>query len=288
MAEENNQEGGIVKKCKQKKCEEGGGSAWEVAYGDFMTSMMAFFLVMWLIAATNVKQRKILSTYFTQPGATSLTEGSSMLPSKGVFDIGSKSLTVSQRVPEMPLPSVQQPKTLKGRGLIPKVLRKSGGGIGHQKQTLNLYMVMKKIQQSIASRKELLQYRNQIKMEITEEGLRIVIFDKNRRPMFYPGSAQLEPWAKEVLDIVAKQLASISNKIVIEGHTDAHPYTVGNVSNWDLSTMRANAARRELQANGVGADRFDSIVGYGSTRPVPGTSPDDPINRRIVILVKKI
>ncbi|WP_025209679.1 flagellar motor protein MotB [Hippea sp. KM1] len=287
MAEEN-QEGGIVKKCKKCKCEEGGGSAWEVAYGDFMTSMMAFFLVMWLIAATNVKQRKVLSTYFTQPGATSLTEGSSMLPSKGVFDIGSRSLTVSQRIPEMPLPSIQPQKTLKGRGLIPKVLRKSGGGIGQSKQTMNLYNIMKKIQQVIASRKELLQYRNQIKMEITEEGLRIVIFDKNKRPMFYPGSDKLEPWAKEVLDIVAQQLADISNKITIEGHTDAHPYVVGGLSNWDLSTMRANAARREIEAVGVSADRFDSIVGYGDTRPVPGTNPEDPINRRIVILVKKL
>ncbi|AEA33546.1 flagellar motor protein MotB [Hippea maritima] len=287
MAEEN-QEGGIVKKCKKCKCEEGGGSAWEVAYGDFMTSMMAFFLVMWLIAATNVKQRKVLSTYFTQPGATSLTEGSSMLPSKGVFDIGSRSLTVSQRIPEMPLPSVQPQKTLKGRGLIPKVLRKSGGGIGQSKQTMNLYNIMKKIQQVIASKKELLQYRNQIKMEITEEGLRIVIFDKNKRPMFYPGSDKLEPWAKEVLDIVAKQLADISNKITIEGHTDANPYVIGGLSNWDLSTMRANAARREIQTNGVSVSRFDSIVGYGDTRPVPGTDPKDPINRRIVILVKKI
>lgn len=282
------EEGGIVKKCKKQKCEEGGGSAWEVAYGDFMTSMMAFFLVMWLIAATNVKQRKILSTYFTQPGATSLTEGSSMLPSKGVFNIGSKSLTISQKIPEMPLPSTKPQKTVHGRGLIPKILRKSGGGVGHNKQALNLYTLMKKIQQSIASRKELLRYRNQIKMEITEQGLRIVIFDKNKRPMFYPGSAKLEPWAKEVLDIIAKQLASISNKIVIEGHTDAHPFVVGNLSNWDLSTMRANAARRELEQNGVGKDRFDSIIGYGATRPVPGTNPDDPINRRIVILVKKL
>ncbi len=287
MAEEN-PEGGIVKKCKKSRCEEGGSSAWEIAYGDFMTSMMAFFLVMWLIAATNVKQRKILSTYFTQPGATSLTEGSSMLPSKGVFNIGSKSLTISQKIPEMPLPSTKPQKTLHGKGLIPKILRKNGGGVGQNKQALNLYMIMKKIQQTIASKKELLQYRNQIKMVMTEQGLRIVIFDRNKRPMFYPGSAQLEPWAKEVLDIIAKQLASISNKIVIEGHTDSHPFVVGNLSNWDLSTMRANAARRDIESNGVSSDRFDSIIGYGDTRPVPGTNPNDPINRRIVILVKKI
>ncbi len=285
---EGNEEGGIVKKCKKRRCKECESSAWEIAYGDFMTSMMAFFLVMWLIAATNVKQRKILSTYFTQPGATSLTEGSTMLPSKGVFNIGSKSLTISEKIPEMPLPTTKPQKTLHGRGLIPKILRRSGGGVGQNKQTFNLYTIMRKIQQSIASKKELLKYRNQIKMEITEQGLRIVIFDKNKRPMFYPGSSQLEPWAKEVLDIIAKQLASISNKIVIEGHTDAHPFVVGNLTNWDLSTMRANAARRELQANGVGIDRFDSIIGYGATRPVPGTNPDAPINRRIVILVKKI
>ncbi len=286
MAEEN--EGGIVKKCKKKKCPEGGGSAWEVAYGDFMTSMMAFFLVMWLIAATNVKQRKILSTYFTNPGATNLTEGSTGLPSKGVFDIGSRSLTVTTRLPEMPLPSNKRERRVHNRGLIPKITRMAGGGTGKHKNAMNLYALMERIQKAIFANKELAPFRNQIKMEITEEGLRIVIFDRNKRPMFAPGSAQLEPWAKKILDIIAKQLKQISNKIKIEGHTDAYAFKRGNLSNWDLSTMRANAARRELEANGIPSSRFDSIVGYGDTRPMPGTSPTDPVNRRIVIVVKRL
>ncbi len=285
MAEEN--EGGIVKKCKKCKCEEGGGSAWEVAYGDFMTSMMAFFLVMWLIAATNVKQRKTLSTYFTHPGATSLTEGSSQLPSKGVFDVGSKSLTISTRIPEMPLPTVKKEKTIHGRGLIPKVMKNTGGGTSRQKNTVRLYSIMMKIKQTIMHNKQLLRYKNQIKMEITEDGLRIVIFDKNNKPMFLPGSAKLEPYAKEILDIVAKELKNISNKIVIEGHTDSIAYEDSNLSNWDLSTMRANETRRELEVNGVSKDRFDSVIGYADTRPMPGTSPQDPVNRRIVVIVKK-
>ncbi len=286
MAEEN--EGGIVKKCKKKKCEEGGGSAWEVAYGDFMTSMMAFFLVMWLIAATNVKQRKVLSTYFTNPGATSLTEGSTQLPSKGVFDIGSRSLTISTKLPEMPLPTVKRQKVVHGKGLIPKILRNSGGGVGKQKSLLNLYTLMTKIKRTIFQNKELLKYKNQIKMEITEEGLRIIIFDKNNRPMFAPGSAELEPYAKEILDAVAKQLRQISNKIVIEGHTDATSYVGTKFSNWDLSSMRANAALKELELNGVAKDRFSSVIGYADTRPMPGTSPKDPVNRRIVIVVKRL
>ncbi len=286
MAEEN--ENGIVKKCKKKKCEEGGGSAWEVAYGDFMTSMMAFFLVMWLIAATNVKQRKVLSTYFTNPGATSLTEGSSQLPSKGVFDIGSKSLTISTKIPEMPLPTVKKQRTLHQKGLIPKILKNSGGGVGKQKSLLNLYTLMMKIKRTIFQNKELLKYKNQIKMEITEEGLRIIIFDKNNRPMFAPGSAQLEPYAKEILDAVAKQLKQISNKIVVEGHTDSVSYIGSRFSNWDLSTMRANAARRELELQGIASNRFSSVIGYADTRPMPGTSPKDSVNRRIVVVVKRL
>ncbi len=286
MADEN--EGGIIKKCKKKRCEEGGGSAWEVAYGDFMTSMMAFFLVMWLIAATNVKQRKVLSTYFTNPGATSLTEGSTMLPSKGVFNIGSKSLTLTTKIPEMPLPTVKNEKSIHGRGLIPKMVKNSGGGVGKQKSLMNLYALMVKLKRSIFQHKELLKYKKQIKMEITEEGLRIIIFDKNNRPMFAPGSAQLEPYAKEILDVIAGKLKNISNKIVIEGHTDSVSYQNGNFSNWDLSTMRANSARRELQANGVPSARFSSVIGYADTRPMPGTSPADSINRRIVIVVKRL
>ncbi len=286
MAEEN--EGGIVKKCKKKKCPEGGGSAWEVAYGDFMTSMMAFFLVMWLIAATNVKQRKILSTYFTNPGATSLTEGSTALPSKGVFDMGSRSLTVTTKVPEMPLPASKPQKVVHNRGLIPKIIRQSGGGVGKHKKALNLYVLMQKIKKSLFENKELAPFKNQIKMEITDEGLRIIIFDKNKRPMFAPGSAKLEPYAKEILDTIAKQLKQISNKIKVEGHTDSLAFKRGPLSNWDLSTMRANAARRELEANGIPSSRFDSVVGYGDTRPMPGTSPSDPVNRRIVIVVKRL
>ncbi len=285
MAEEN--EGGIVKKCKKTKCEEGGGSAWEVAYGDFMTSMMAFFLVMWLIAATNVKQRKVLSTYFTNPGATSLTEGSSQMPSKGVFDIGSRSLTLSTKIPEMPLPTVTKQKTLHGKGLIPKLMKSTGGGTGKQKSTIHLYTIMMKIKQSILHNKSLMKYKNQIKMKITEDGLRIVIFDKNNRPMFMQGSAKLEPYAKEILAIVAKQLKSISNNVIIEGHTDSFGYVNSGLSNWDLSTMRANAARRVLQQNGVSSSRFDSVIGYADTRPMPGTSPEDAVNRRIAIIVKR-
>ena len=285
MPEEN--EGGIVKKCKKVRCEEGGGSAWEVAYGDFMTSMMAFFLVMWLIAATNVKQRKVLSTYFTSPGATSLTEGSSQMPSKGVFNVGSKSLTISTKIPEMPLPTVKNEKSIHGRGLIPKIMKNTGGGISKSKSTVRLYSVMMKIKQTIMSDKQLMKYKNQIKMEITENGLRIVIFDKNNKPMFLPGSAKLEPYAKEILDVVAKQLNNISNKIVIEGHTDSIVYGNSNLSNWDLSTMRANETRREFESSGVEKGRFDSVVGYADTRPMPGTSPQDPVNRRIVVIVKK-
>ncbi len=284
MAEEN--EGGIVKKCKKKKCPEGGGSAWEVAYGDFMTSMMAFFLVMWLIAATNIKQRKTLSTYFTSPGATSLTEGSSQMPSKGVFDVGSRSLTISTKLPEMPLPTTENNR-IHGKGIIPKVLKNSGGGPTNKKETMKLYTAMQKIEKSLSSNKDLLKYKNQIKIDLTEDGLRIVIFDKNKKPMFAEGSAILEPYAKEILDIIGEKVKNMPNKITIEGHTDSTPF-LGEKSNWDLSTMRANSARKELESAGIGNHRFNSVVGYADTRPMPGTDPENIINRRIVITIKRL
>ncbi len=283
MADEN---GNIVikKRCKKTKCKEEN-SAWEIAYGDFMTSMMAFFLIMWLIAATNVRVRKVIAYYFTHPGAINIShKGSSGMPSTGVFNIGSKTLPITP-IPARPkVPSVNAIKPEAG---VTNNTNNKISPIG-EREYQKLTSIMLGLEREINTNKGLSRYKNQIQIRMTPKGLEITIFDRNKRPMFANGSAELEPYAKKILAVIAKKLVGIPNPIVISGYTDATKYMNSRFSNWDLSTMRANAARQELQRDGIPSSRFYSVVGYGDTHPIPGTSPYDPINRRIVILVKKL
>jgi len=284
---EDNQNGNIVKKKKCKKSEEGGGSAWEIAYGDFMTSMMAFFLVMWLVAATNVQQRQVISYYYTHPGAISMLKSGNGMPSKGVFNIGSKEISVSHIPSQSP---VQRGNKVSGPNKMSIAFVKGE----KSKKTIsrsnfnNLLKVLIGIKNAVNKGKNLAPYKSQLKMNITERGLEIIIFDKNNKPMFKKGSAELEPYAKKIIGIVANNLKKIPNKIIIEGHTSSVKYINSTLSNWNLSTMRANSTRYALQQSGISRNRIDSVVGYAGTRPMPGTSPDDPINRRVVIIVKNL
>jgi len=262
------------KKCKKPKPPES--SVWEIAYGDFMTSMMAFFLVMWLVAATNEQQRKIIEYYFTHPmQSVSVGQGSGLNPSKGVFDIGSKQLVVS------PAPSEKKPISVNTQTTNTK---KYANPYEMQNQMTS---ILGKIQEALKSNKEIAPYGSQIKFSINEEGLNIILFDKNDRPMFANDSIKPEPYTIEILKVIAANIRPLPNKIVIEGYANYTP-TLSGPSNWDLSIGRANEARKILESQGIVSERFSSVVGYGDTRPMPGTLPQDPINRRIVILLKKI
>ncbi|MGC8501566.1 flagellar motor protein MotB [Desulfurella sp.] len=262
------------KKCKKPKLPES--SVWEIAYGDFMTSMMAFFLVMWLVAATNEQQRKIIEYYFTHPmQSVSVSQGSGLNPSKGVFDIGSKQLVISQ------MPSENKPITINNQA---SQLKRHENKYEMQNQMAS---ILGKIQEAVKSNKEIAPYGAQIKFSINEEGLNIILFDKNDRPMFANGSIEPEPYTLEILKIIASNIRPLPNKLVIEGYANYTP-TVSGPSNWDLSVGRANSARRVLESQGIVSQRFSSVVGYGDTRPMPGTLPQDPVNRRIVILIKKL
>ncbi len=262
------------KKCKKPKVPES--SVWEIAYGDFMTSMMAFFLVMWLVAATNEQQRKIIEYYFTHPmQSVSVSQGSGLNPSKGVFDMGSKQLVISQ------MPSENKPIAINNQSA------KSKNNTNPYEMQNQMTSILGKIQEALKSNKEIAPYGAQIKFSINEEGLNIILFDKNDRPMFANGSTMPEPYTIEILKVIAANIRPLPNKIVIEGYANYTP-TLYGPSNWDLSIGRANEARKILESQGIVSERFSSVVGYGDTRPMPGTLPQDSINRRITILLKKL
>jgi len=284
---EDQQNGNIVKKKKCRKPKEEPGSAWEIAYGDFMTSMMAFFLVMWVVAATNVQQRQVISYYYTHPGAVSMLKHNTGAPSKGIFNIGSKEISISHIPSQSPMkrgsevsgPNKVSIAFIKGKKPTKTISRNNFN---------NLLKELIGIKNAVSKGKNLAPYKSQIKMNITEKGLEIIMFDKNNKPMFKKGSAELEPYAKKIIGIVADNLKKIPNKIIIEGHTSSVKYIKSTLSNWNLSTMRANSTRYVLQQSGISHNRIDSVAGYAGTRPMPGTSPDDPINRRVVIIVKNL
>jgi chemotaxis protein MotB len=266
----------LVRKKKCKKPKQPESSVWEIAYGDFMTSMMAFFLVMWLVAATNEQQRKIIEYYFTHPmQSISASQGSGLSPSKGVFDIGSKQLVVSQT------PSENKPIAINNQST-----RSTKYSNPYEMQN-QMTSILGTIQEAIKSNKEIAPYGAQIKFSINEEGLNVILFDKNDKPMFANGSINPEPYTVDILKIIASNIRPLPNKLVIEGYANYSP-TISGPSNWDLSVGRANEARKILESQGIVSERFSSIVGYGDTRPMPGTLPQDPINRRIVILIKKL
>ncbi len=266
----------LVRKKKCKKPKQPESSVWEIAYGDFMTSMMAFFLVMWLIAATNEQQRKIIEYYFTHPmQSVSVSQGSGLNPSKGVFDIGSRQLVVSQT------PSENKHIAINNQ---PSQSKKNANPYEMQNQMTS---ILGRIQEAIKSNKEIAPYGAQIKYSINEEGLNIILFDKNDRPMFANGSIKPEPYTIDILKVIPDNIRPLPNKIVVEGYANYTPTTSG-LSNWDLSVGRANQARKVLESQGIVSERFSSVVGYGDTRPMPGTLPQDPVNRRIVILIKKL
>ncbi len=262
------------KKCKKPKVPES--SVWEIAYGDFMTSMMAFFLVMWLVAATNEQQKKIIEYYFTHPmQSVSVGQGSGLNPSKGVFDMGSKQLVIS------PIPSENKPTIINNQST------KSKKNTNPYEMQNQMTSILGKIQEALKSNKEIAPYGAQIKFSINEEGLNIILFDKNDRPMFANDSIIPEPYTIEILKVIAANIRPLPNKIVIEGYANYTP-TLYGPSNWDLSIGRANEARKILESQGIVSERFSSVVGYGDTRPMPGTLPQDSINRRITILLKKL
>ena len=243
------------------------GGAWKIALADFMTALMALFLVMWIIASADDAQRRAISEYFRAPLVGPPDEGSDSGQSSNVIPGGG------------PDPASSEGERMRFDPLTPT--RPSA------RQRQRFSNLQQRIETAIAMDPDLQQLREQLRFDMTPEGLRIQMFDTEQRPMFDLGSDSVAPYMRDLLRTIAPLLNELPNKLSISGHTDSLTYAGGDegYSNWELSSERANASRRELKAGGLEAEKLLRVSGYADRVGMPDTQPDDPINRRIEVLV---
>lgn len=260
----------IIKRVKKVQAHGHHGGAWKIAYADFVTAMMAFFLLMWLLNVATEEQLRGISNYFENPTAVSLMGGEGIGEQTRPIPGGGEDLTMSQGEIRWGEPSAQDAE---------EILR--------EQEARELEALKDAIREAIESSPELRQFSEQLLIDITDEGLRVQVIDQENRPMFQSGSALLQPYAAEILAELADLFNEVGNRISITGHTDATPYPGGDAgySNWELSNDRANTARRALIAAGMNPDKVLRIVGLASTVPLDEADVFSPINRRISILV---
>jgi chemotaxis protein MotB len=261
----------IIKRVKKNKSGGAHGGSWKVAYADFVTAMMAFFLLLWLLSMVSDDKRAALSEYFRKysifqdSGSSALTmKNAKMTDPKFLGETGTETPNSSNSASQ----------------------RKGSAGFSHKKkqdiETKDAEIV-KKIRASVDEK--MAGVRDQILVDVIEGGVRIQIIDTEGSIMFALGSAQPTPKAKEILKLVSSNLKEMAGRIVVEGHTDSAPFKGGQITNWELSTFRASAARKELEENGIDPRRIARVVGYADTELLIPLDQRDPRNRRISIII---
>ena len=257
------------------------GGAWKIAYADFVTAMMAFFLLMWLLSSVTAGDLKGISDYFKTPLKVALQGGSGSGDSSSILKGGGQDLTRSTGQVKMgDLPPEKRIINIKAD--TQALMRAE-----REKELEKLKDLKAHIEKAIENNPKLQQFKNQILLDITSEGLRIQIVDEKNRPMFQLGSAELEPYAIGILREIGKMLNEVPNKVSVSGHTDAALYGGGakGYSNWELSADRANASRRELITGGMEEKKIVRVVGLSSAVLFIKEEPLNPVNRRISLIV---
>ena len=250
------------------------GGAWKIAFADFATAMMAFFLVLWLLSTATPEQKIAIAGYFKDP------IGFSESGTPYIIDLGGS----PQLAPEKTInPEVKSEPTPDTRLQLGQDKVES---MAEQVERERLELLLQELQNKVEENPQLQKFKDQILFEITQDGLRIQIMDAENRPMFDLGSARLQPYFEDILLAMADTIKAVPNKISISGHTDAKPYAgTGDFGNWELSANRANAARRALVAGGYPDTQVARVVGYASSSLFDRANPLNPVNRRIDIIV---
>lgn len=253
------------------------GGAWKIAYADFVTAMMAFFLLMWLLGSTTKGTLQGIAEYFQTPLKVAMAGGEGAGDSSSIVKGGGRDLSSAEGQTK----KSDAVKNKKSFSLKEAQAALALADAAHLKQ------LKAKIEAVIDANPTLKQYKKQLVLDMTTDGLRIQIVDDQNRPMFASAKADLEPYTRVLLDEIGVALNEVPNKISISGHTDATPYSSGGrgYSNWELSADRANATRRELILAGMDETKMLRVVGLSSSVLFNKDNPVDPINRRISIIV---
>ncbi|WP_109476529.1 flagellar motor protein MotB [Paraburkholderia sp. C35] len=251
------------------------GGAWKIAYADFVTAMMAFFLLMWLLGSTSKYDKQGIEDYFNTP-LSSLLGGNEGTAAARPNVIQGGGRDMSDTRPGDGKKTQQEPAkpTLTQAAMVPN-------------DSARLEQLKSKLSALIEQTPALKAFKDQIRISITNEGLRIEIVDSLKRPMFATGSSKLQDYAATILTQIGAALNDVDNRISIAGHTDATTYANGpaGYSNWELSSERANAARRALVAGGMREDKLLQVRGLADVLPLNANVADEPTNRRISVLV---
>nr|WP_315487103.1 flagellar motor protein MotB [uncultured Undibacterium sp.] len=266
----------IVKRIKKVAGGHHGG-AWKIAYADFVTAMMAFFLLMWLLGSTAKGNLQGIAEYFQTPLKVAMAGGDGSGDSSSVIKGGGKDLSL--REGQQRKGEIEAVKKTYNLQAAEAALAKADAE--------RLKNLKEKIEAAIESSATLKQFKKQLLLDITTEGLRIQMVDEKNRPMFASAKADLQPYTRDILHEIGLALNEVPNRISLSGHTDAAPYGSGEkgYSNWELSADRANASRRELIYGGMDEKKVLRVVGLSSSVLFDKEEPLNPINRRISIIV---
>jgi chemotaxis protein MotB len=258
------------------------GGAWKIAYADFVTAMMAFFMLLWIIGATNEDQRKGIADYFTPTVIQMKNSGGS----NGIM--GGRSLTAEDGMAPAQTMGAR-PSARAGGGTtdteIVSTESRTSAGLRRQADDTRYRKIREIIDRRLAGDPTLVGLKGQIRLVRLPDGLRIDIVERADFPMFASGTSVFTPAALALMRSVAAAIAETPSRLVVRGHTDSTPYAQGSASNWSLSTLRADATRRVLADAGISEARFRSIEGVADTDPFNPEDGTDPRNRRISIIL---
>lgn len=267
----------IIKRIRKSGHDFHGGS-WKVAFADFATAMMAFFLLLWLMGNATEADKQAISGYFNDPAGVSNQSGAT---TSIIGEGGADSAVIQVNAPDVHLVDNDEDANI-------ELNEQQIVELAEQRELLQLEALKKDLEQLVDTSDAFKDFKDQVYIDITPSGLRIQIVDKDKRPMFDSASAELKFYSKNILRRLAEVLRQVPNKLSVTGHTDATPFTEReDYGNWELSADRANAARRILNSSGIQERKIARVEGFSSSILFNKEHPYASINRRIAIIVLK-